>query len=572
MIKDIRGIRGGKFTPYDYLKGQWPGAPEGVNASRSSGVISAMAVARATWAHLKTTCWPDVLPSEDAITTYSWTIFQNSGPGYEDALNELWNKARDSATSQPGGKVDDSFAGVCRGPGFVRAFWANPIFQLTTPHLKVGPDYLQGQVVLDGEDLSRQGTVAWNGLEPPTLAAAVDNITREEHDDQGNTTYIFFQNPALIQVELKPELGSTHSLADISHFTATKRAIEPVRSGIGKGTYEKTGQQTYTIMAAVLHRESDDDVDSVRLLRRGGKKKLHSTQPKHAQWPFTVDEAIPVGCKLSVFYMSLPQDKTPLSIKSSRGHAPAPTDSAAGVNTSLERTLPQPTSGREEPTSLDTRAANMREIVREIQAASTTEHSTSPSRGRSADAPPLGPQLEPLTTNELRTRSKSSGPRSDLPLMLREHVPAQTLPRHARDDNEPPAIMQPATARPAGRFPIPGPPPTEPRAERGVKRGMNQDYETAHKRPKLPNGVTFARHAIAASSPAAEYAQGASDSGRLPAESNRGARDVQPAFQFPAGQVSSPDPFFRSPQVEAAAEGRGRGRGRKRSSGRGGRR
>lgn len=276
--------------------------------------MCATVVVRAMWRHLKAECWSEFASTDDAITTYSCVDFLRVCD--EDALTEIWTKARELATRQQDGVVDDSFAGVCRSPGFVKAFWADPLLQLTAAHLEVGPDYLQGQVVLDGEDLARQATVAWDGLKPPALQAAINNITRGEHDGRGNTTYIFFKNPALLQVDLTPAQGSTHSLVDIWRFTCDKWTIVPMHSGVGTGTYEKTGQQTYTIMAVVLHRNSNDGIDFVRLFSRAGKEEVPVNWRTPTRWPFGLDDAIPAGCKLSLFYTSFSEPRnTPLSIE-----------------------------------------------------------------------------------------------------------------------------------------------------------------------------------------------------------------------------------------------------------------
>ncbi|KAI7775612.1 hypothetical protein LA080_006527 [Diaporthe eres] len=380
---------------------------------------------------------------------------------------------------QQDGVVDDSFAGVCRSPGFVKAFWADPLLQLTAAHLKVGPDYLQSQMFLDGEDLARQATVAWDGLKPPTLQAAINNITRAEHDGQGNTTYIFFKSLALLQVDLTPAQGSTHSLVDIWRFTADKWTIVPVRSGVGTGT-------------------------------PAGKEEVPMNRRTPTRWPFELDDAIPAGCKLTLFYTSFSEPTNmPLSIEPA---ATVETDdepldiymsdykerSLEAWRYASNRSRPSPSSrppnGTRPGGAMKRKTAEDREMGHD-----GLKRQKLPDRGAlmatsvtraCAHPPPPHTESEPHTTNALRTG----------PAIRVECVPAQPIP-HERRSNAPPTNLQPPTARPADRVPIPLPPPSGLRADRGVKRGMNSDGEVGnddHKRPKLTDSDALPRGAAMA--------------------------------------------------------------------------
>ncbi|KAG8166221.1 hypothetical protein KVR01_004773 [Diaporthe batatas] len=300
--KDIRAYCG----PGRPLMLRWPSAPEGVDDAKSSGLICATVVARAMWSRIKPQFWPEQRDDEDAITTYTFADFKDGLPWLAESLQEIWEKAKES--TQQGGQVDDSFAGICRSPRFVRAFWANPLFRLTTDHYRVGWQYDEPHVVLGGDDLARQALVAWDGVEPETLAQAINNLTFKKEDDRRNIISAFFSNPSLLQVDLTPGNGSDKSLADIQTFEADRWAFVP-NSHSPCGKWKVTGQVHYSLMAVVLHRENEDGVDSVRTFRENGQEELLEGVCEIA-WPFDLDEPVPAGRKVTVFYNSaLPSGK-----------------------------------------------------------------------------------------------------------------------------------------------------------------------------------------------------------------------------------------------------------------------
>lgn len=286
----------------------WPCAPEGVVDARSSGLICATVVARAMWSRLEPQCWPEPRSDEDAITTYTFADFREDQPGREEVLRKIWGKAMESVTRQQRGETaDHSFAGICRSPGFVRAFWINTRFQLTTPHWRAGWAYDERHVVLGGEDLARQAVVAWDGVEPATVEEAINSLTFKEIDDRQIMTFAFFRSPRLLQVDFTPGESSKHSLADIQTFSANKWEFIPDPHGMIGGVWKMTGQIRYKIMAIVLHRETKGGVDSVRLFRESGMEEL-PIGTLQIQWPFDLDDPIPAGSKITVFYESVSTD------------------------------------------------------------------------------------------------------------------------------------------------------------------------------------------------------------------------------------------------------------------------
>lgn len=527
---------------------RWPCAPEGVEASRSSGLICATVVARAMWSRLKPKCWPEHKSSEDAITTYAWINFRGRQTGFKKSLREIWDEARESATSQQGGGTDDSFAGICRSPGFVKTFWANPLFHLTTPHWRAGAAYDGRQVVLEGEELARQAVVSWDGLEPPSVEAAVNNVTRKYYDDQGNMTFMFFRSPLLLQVDFTPGVGSSKSLSDIWRFSADKWAFVPDPYGMRKGTWEVTGQQLYTVMAVVLHRESMDGVDSVRLFNTTGREELPITQLKSIRWPFELDEAIPHGHKLTVFYTSVPEKhKTPLVIHSSTRYPQMRADLTTRMNISVETASSHLTARREEPSSPVAQSkseAHEREVVRQIQAAALNAYSSSTLHANATKLPPPRSEPEPRASNASRT--SPSLPRNTF-LPSRFIDPLLGGPSLAYQMRLNATPTEPAADRLLSQQRMAAPrvdeapkPPTEPRADRGIKREMS-DEETEHvyhKKPKLMDRNPRVWNGTAAATSPCTNARSTSYNGRHQGWGNRGGFS-NPGPHAPSGPQDS---------------------------------
>lgn len=268
-------------------------------------MICATVVARAMWARLKPKCWPELKADEDAITTYMFADFREDQPSREEAVLQIWEKAKESVSRQQDGEAaEDSFAGICRSPGFVRAFWSDWRFQLTTSHWRAGWAYDEPHVVLGGEDLARQAVVTWDGVKPATLEEATNKLSFKKLDDQRIMTFAYFRSPLLLQVDFTPGKGSKQSLDDIQRFSANVWEFVPDPYGMKRGRWKVTGEVPYTIMAIVLHRDTKDGVDYVRLFGESGREEL-PVGTLQMQWPFDLDEPIPAGCKITIFYKSV---------------------------------------------------------------------------------------------------------------------------------------------------------------------------------------------------------------------------------------------------------------------------
>lgn len=475
IITDIRIQECDELARYEALRRRWPCAPEGVGGARSSGLICATVVARAMWSRLKSQCWPGPESPEDPITAYIWVDFREDRPGFKESLRGIWDKAIESASRQQDGETDDSFVGICRSPAFVRAFWANPLLRLTTSHFKVGPDHRQGKVVLEGEELARQAVVTWDGLRPPTVEAAVNNITRKERDDKGNTTHVFFQNPPLIQIDLTTGEGSAQSLRGMWHFTA--------KTYLRDGDYRKTGEQRYVLMAVVMHRRTADGIDLVRVFGKTGKEQLPVAQPEPVDWPFPFFDVIPAGTKLTLLYTSLAkEDKAPVIIETLAGHPGMPTALQMQLETRFGELVPSSTVSAENAESPEARADSERQKWdrgRKIDAAALNYKANLLSERRAMKPPVVqeapGPEGSGSTASG---GAQSSKHKTSVQPDANQRKPAGPPAANPRVGGTPPTgprANRPHTDRALGEPPQDRLPPTEPRADRARKRHMEDD-------------------------------------------------------------------------------------------------
>lgn len=523
----------------------WPCAPEGVVDARSSGLICATVVARAMWSRLEPQYWPEPRPDEDAITTYTFADFREDQPGREEALLKIWGKAMESVTRQQRGETaDDSFASICRSPGFVKAFWTNPRFQLTTPHCKTGWAYDERQVVLEGEDLARQAVVAWDGVEPATVEEAINSLTFKDIDDRKITTFAFFRSPQLLQVEFNPGESSKQSLADIQTFSTNKWEFVPDPDGMIGGVWKMTGQTSYKIMAIVLHRESKDDVDSVRLFRENGMEEL-PMGTLQIQWPFDLDEPIPAGSKITIFYESATADRKVFdSLLRPSERLPKP---PLEVQKEIKARVGLVSVGKHGPMVEDT---DREQLERNLS---------------------VFTQLAKSGWEQLRRRYKVAG--SDAPdgdVALSE-MPARRSGKFGPPETH---LSRGKTSdssligsRPDSSSMPPPHAPTEPRADREAKRPRENDENTRHhdfKRPRRSNQIQIPRRSTGTTVATGANAEGVSGNRLRPSESSQPGMDnrfdtrLDPNQQRP----SYPSQYHR---VRGVAE-----RGGRSSSSRGG--
>lgn len=474
-IKDIRIECEDMPTPGEALGARWPCAPGGVKDSRSSGLICATVMARAMWSRLKPQCWPEPNPDEDPITTYTFADFREDEPALKEALQDIWDKAKESATRQQDGQADDSFAGIGRSPGFVKAFWANPRFQLTTPHWRAGRAYNKRTAVLEGDNLARQAVVTWDGVKPATVQDAVNGATFKTFDNQGNMTFAFFKSPMLLQVDFTPGEGSKHSLADLQTFTAKKWNFVCNSYGMSDGKWEVTGEVTYTIMAIVLHRDTKDGVDSVRLFRGNGREELPVVPRGQVQWPFDLDDPVPVGHMITVLYNSVSSRSEVLDfLRESERFAKAPLDTQREFRAqlgpgSVER------DGGEVDTDID-REQVEKDLSVFTRLAAWKESLARP-KAPSPGAAPQPPESQP-------------GPQDEDSLFLEalvkfigEQVPHPQAARGKMSDPPPTSSLPDRTSMPPKNA------PTEPRADRELKRPREHGEEPRghdYKRPRRP--------------------------------------------------------------------------------------
>lgn len=198
----------------------------------------------------------------------------------------------------------------------VAMIWNHPsnVFLLTHPVVVEGLALPGGRVIKDRLAVATEGVVSWDGVTPSTVADAVNGITSQKVEG-GNTIYVDLDRPWVLQLNLTKGESDT-SLLDMWRFEAEVSVIEPVPESPDLWQFRQE-KQCYAIMAIVRccdppHRMEDH----IRVFDRDGEEVMPDLEPQLAPiWAWSVDEPIPVGERMHIFYRKVSSLQLPRPVE-----------------------------------------------------------------------------------------------------------------------------------------------------------------------------------------------------------------------------------------------------------------
>lgn len=282
----------------------WPSVPGRDCIGEEAAVDCMVIVVKSSWANLEPERRPEPQAGEDAFTRYIWMLFDSDIAGY----GELRDSARKDAVALIREELGPGFTfeTLCRSKIVVNNLWAVSCNQLTFTEFIQGPDHPQGKIVCKGAEMATKGFLEWDGVACPSLAELTSKVTKQTQLPDGNTHFVYFRAPFLLEVRFTPGDGCKHSLKDIFQFSTDTWVLHKVDESLFRMRQE--GKQAYRLMAVVKHRDRPEGADCVRVFWKDGLEQLPIIAANRAvpDWGFKADESIPSGVKLSLFYATVP--------------------------------------------------------------------------------------------------------------------------------------------------------------------------------------------------------------------------------------------------------------------------
>lgn len=310
--KDIRNMAtdGDMATGDCMLTKQWPSVPGRDTFGQRAALDCAVILTRFIWSRSKRK--PDPKETDSPFTRYVWADFDNRNSNKETKERIDILAAGAMAHLQTNTSVP-FFGQIMKGPDMVEALWSDPSFYLTWPVFKNGPSLSEAEVTCTGDALATVTRLKWDGL--CSLTKVIDECTSEIADAQDPSlkTYRYFKAPSVLQVCFYPEAGSRQTLRTLWRVETDKYA--PKQVNVVKDLWEclKNGTQCYTLAAVVLFcvdTKKKTSCSMIRLFCGSGTELLPWSAENNPmpEWPFKVDDVIPAGTMLTLFYHAVPAE------------------------------------------------------------------------------------------------------------------------------------------------------------------------------------------------------------------------------------------------------------------------
>lgn len=300
-LGDIRveGEGTGHLLTHD-LQTYWPSVPGADSFGPAAGVDCMVILLRLQWIRLKS------IPlrgeaDESALARYSWSVFDPFTHHKDGATEAARKEVIDALVGNLG--EDFSFSQVCRSNMAIETLWEKYPYQHTYPWMITSEKDPLGRPGVSDRQLAKHGALRWNGVRPASLQERVNKVTSHRQVKSG-TVWVYFQSPALLQVDFDPAEGCGHSLNHLFQFSATRWDVEEDKANGERCRMRKQGEQAYVLRAAVRRRGGPSGSDSIRVFAGDGTETLPPTPTgiEPPDWGFSAADAIPKGCQLSFFY------------------------------------------------------------------------------------------------------------------------------------------------------------------------------------------------------------------------------------------------------------------------------
>lgn len=262
-------------------------------------------------------------PDENALARYSWSLFDQFMPDHTEIVDDVRRDTVEAVVAEIG--EDFSFRDLCRSTMAIDALWKQGSYQLTFPWLIMTDKAPLGEIVGTPEEWAKEGRIEWDGVEPPTIQQAVNNITRQVDAKDGKLLK-FFQSPTLLEVELTPAADCKKSLDDLFQFSVDHLVVKDSKADNDACELQPGGEQAYVLSAAVKHRQSPGSSDLILMFAEEGSvvvplRVLNIGQP---DWGFGAADPIPGTVRISLFYKAVESLSPGVKISQEEGLGPYP--------------------------------------------------------------------------------------------------------------------------------------------------------------------------------------------------------------------------------------------------------
>lgn len=287
------------------LSRNWPSIPgryrDSHEASALDSVVILLRVAFAMFDELHPK--EDIAEDEGDFSRYAWASYDHSHGQYQ-IMERARQLALQDIKKNLGPNTDITFANLCKSPSMVAALWAHVDFQATRPWIMTSPQYPNGTVVKSSAEIAKGPAPLWTGDdEIQDFVEAITHSKRVPGQTEARK-WVLFNSPRLLHIDLLPSDTAKVSLQKAWRFWSDIwRPIPTDDPRIVK--VDKRGKIGYVLTAIVRHAKRDGNPDQIRLFRPNGMellpKNLADSEPM-PDWGFKMNEPVPKGEKLSLFY------------------------------------------------------------------------------------------------------------------------------------------------------------------------------------------------------------------------------------------------------------------------------